>query len=95
MGEADMLREETRARFARAEELFDGSGPENWLDQEGEELLIAEETAGAVLTEEDSSPTPVPSSRSESKLAPHMAPHAPASNRTIDEERYCALQRRR
>jgi hypothetical protein len=100
MGETDMLREETHARFARAEELFDGSGPENWLDQEGEKLLIAEETASAVLTkeetastvltEEDSSPTPVPSSCSKSKLTPHMAPHAPVSNHTLDKERYCA-----
>jgi hypothetical protein len=90
MGEADMLKEETRARFARAEELFDGSGSEDWLDQEAEDLLIAGETAGAVLTEDDSNLTPVPSSRSESKLALHMAPHAPASNRALDEEGYRA-----
>jgi hypothetical protein len=85
IGETDMLREETHM-----EELFNGSGPEDWLDQEGEELLIAEETASAMLTKEDSSPTPVPSSRSKSKLAPHMALHAPVSNCMLDEERYCA-----
>jgi hypothetical protein len=53
-------------------------------------LLITGETAGAVLTKDDSNLTPVPSSCSESKLALHMAPHAPASNRTPDKEGYCA-----
>jgi hypothetical protein len=91
MGKTDMLREETCTRSTCAEELFDWSGLEDWLDKEGEELLITEETAGAVLTEEDSNlATLVPSNCSKSKLALHMAPHMPASNCTLDEEGYCA-----
>jgi hypothetical protein len=91
IGETDMLMEETHARFVCAEELFDWSGSEDWLDKEGEELLIAEEIAGTVLTEEDSNlATPVPSNCSESKLALHMVLHVLMSNCTLDKEGYCA-----
>jgi hypothetical protein len=61
------------------------------LDKEGEELLITEETASAMLTEEDSNlATLVPSNCSKFKLALHMVLHTPVSNCMLDKERYCA-----
>jgi hypothetical protein len=90
MGEANMLKEETCARFTCAEELFDGSKPEDWLDKEAEDLLIAGETASAMLTEEHSNLTPIPSACSKSKLMLHMALHTPMSSCALDKEGYCA-----
>jgi hypothetical protein len=89
MGETDMLKEETHARFVHVEELFDGSRPEDWLDEKAEDLLIVEETASAALTKEDSNLTPIPSACSKSKLVLHTVPHAPMSNCALDEEGYC------
>jgi hypothetical protein len=89
MGETDMLKEETHARFTCMEELFGRSRPEDWLGQEVEDLLIAGETAGTVLTEEDSNLPPIPSACSKSKLVLHMVLHVPTSNHALNEEDYC------
>jgi hypothetical protein len=57
MGESDMLNEEARHKFVCAEEFFDWSRPEDWLDKE-RELFFEEEMAAAIIipTEEDTSP---------------------------------------
>jgi gag-polypeptide of LTR copia-type/Zinc knuckle len=75
MGETSMLNEEARPKSVCAEEFFDWSGPEDWLDKEGE-LVFEEEMAAAIIMtlEEDTGPcTELYDSGTTRHISPYMA----------------------
>jgi hypothetical protein len=99
MGETSTPNEEAHPESACAEEFFDWSGPEDWLDKEGELFFEEEMAAAVIMPAEDTGPhTELYDSGAMRHISPYKADFStyttlspPVYMNTANQQRFPAL----